>query len=58
MFPTYNSYGIMSLTIYNHKTNATLPSNYAKSNYYHIVFMRNLNLAILAATALSQSAPE
>jgi hypothetical protein len=43
--------------IYNRKTNATLPSNYTKCNY-RIMFMRYLNLAILATTVLSQSAPE
>jgi hypothetical protein len=45
------------LTIYNRKTNATLRSNYTKSNC-RIMFMRYLNLAILATTVLSQSAPE
>jgi hypothetical protein len=34
----------------------TLPSNYTKNNY-RIMFMRYLNLAILATTVLSQSAP-
>jgi hypothetical protein len=47
---------LLQLTIYNRKTSETFPSN-TKSNSRIIMFMRYLNLAMLASTALSQSVP-
>jgi hypothetical protein len=52
--PTYTN--SCQHTIYNRKTRDTLPSN-TKGNS-RTMFMRYLNLAILASAVLSQSAPE
>jgi hypothetical protein len=47
---------LLQLIVHNRKTSATLPSNTASIS--RIMFIRYLNLAIIAFTALSQSAAE
>jgi hypothetical protein len=49
---------LLQLTIYNRKTSETIPRNTPQRSSYRIMLMRYLNLAILASTAFSQSAPE